>query len=102
MTDFRLRTRRDQASPPSATILLDWFGDGSTIQVRQNLTSGLAPPAVAVDFFRFAGAVFCADRLAIRPGTWTRAIKLDVPVRDPDRWHATVDRLDGHSVVPQR
>jgi 7-cyano-7-deazaguanine synthase in queuosine biosynthesis len=94
MTDFRLRTRRDQAASPSPTILLDWFGNGSTVQVRQNLTSGLAPPAVAVDFLRFAAAVFCADKLAIRPGTWTRDINLDVPVRDPDRWHAIVQQLD--------
>ena len=94
MTHFRLRTRRDQAAPPTPTILLDWFGGGSTIQTRQNLTTGLVPPAVAVDFLRFAAAVFCADKLAIRPGTWTRTVALDVPVRDLDRWHAITERLD--------
>lgn len=86
MMHFRLRTRRDQSALPPTCILLDWMGDGSTIQRRQNLTSGLKPPDAAVDFLRFAGAVFCVDKLAMRPGTWTRSLTLDVAVRDLDRW----------------
>jgi 7-cyano-7-deazaguanine synthase in queuosine biosynthesis len=89
MTTFRLRTRRDQQVPPRPTVLLDWFGGGgSTIQARQSLTSGLTPPAVVSDFLRFAAAVYCADRLAVRPGTWTRSIELGFPVHDPDAWRS--------------
>ena len=93
MTDFRLRTRRDQKAPPRPTVLLDWFGDGSTIQARQNLTSGLTPPAEAVDLLRFAAAVFCADKVAPRPGNWTRSLSLAVPVRNLDRWTAIAETL---------
>jgi len=89
MMRFQLRTRANQKALPAPTVLLDWFGNGSTIQHRQNLTTRLAPPPVAVDFLRFAGAVFCADKLAARPGTWTRSLALDVPARDSDRWTAT-------------
>ena len=41
MTDFLLRTRRDQAARPEPTVLLDWFerGGGSTIQVHALATS---------------------------------------------------------------
>ena len=82
MSDFRLRTWRDQTAPPAPAILLDWIGDGSTIQRRQSLTTDLNPPAVAIDFLRFVGAGLCADKLATRPGTWTRSITLDVRARD--------------------
>jgi hypothetical protein len=75
MTLFQLRTRRDQGVVPPPGVLLDWFGGGgSTIQVRSNLISGLTPPPMAVDFRRFAAAVYCADRLAVRPATWTRSL----------------------------
>jgi 7-cyano-7-deazaguanine synthase in queuosine biosynthesis len=94
MTDFCLRTRRDQEIAPAPTVLLDWFqgGDG-TIQVRQSLTSHLAPPTVAMDILRLAAAVYCADRLTLRPGTWTRSIRLELPVRDVVAWSAVADDL---------
>lgn len=95
MTDFLLRTRRDQTAPPAPTVLLDWFesGDGSTIQTNRSLTDHLAPPPVATDFLRFAAAVYCADRLSPRPGTWTRSIALGLPVADIDAWLATTQDL---------
>ena len=93
MMHFQLRTRRDQQALPAPTVLLDWMGNGSTIQQRQSLTTHLAPLPVAVDFLRFAGAVFCVDKLASRPGTWTRSLALDVPARDVDRWTATAPLL---------
>lgn len=93
MTPFQLRTRRDQAALPPPAILLDWMGNGSTIQHRQDLTSHLAPPSVAVYLLRFAGAVFCVDKLAPRPGTWTRSLSLAVPVRDTGPWTATAPLL---------
>lgn len=88
MTVFQLRTKRGQAPIPAPAILLDWTGDGSTIQYRHNLTTDLSPPAVAIDFLRFAGAVFCVDKLVPRPGTWTRSLTIDIPVRDPPLWNA--------------
>jgi len=93
MTHFRLRTQHDQDAGHLPTILLDWFGRGATIQVRQSLTIGLNPPSSALDLFRFAGAVFCADKLSTRPATWTRSLALDVPVRDLDAWSAIAERL---------
>ena len=91
MTAYQLRTRRDQKPEAPPTILLDWFGgdSGSTIQVRSSLRSGLAVPAVAIDLLKAAAAVYCADRLTVRPGTWTRPIKLSVPVRDVERWNGS-------------
>ena len=86
--DFLLRTRRDQPIQPSPTVLLDWIREGSTIQVRQNLLTGLVPTSACLDFFRFAAAVFCADKLAVRPGTWTRPMSLAMPVRNLDAWTA--------------
>jgi 7-cyano-7-deazaguanine synthase in queuosine biosynthesis len=94
MTNFHLRSRRDQAAPPTPTILLDWFGDGSTIQARENLTTGLTPPSEAMDLLRLAAAVFCVDKLAIRPGTWTRSLTLSVPVHDLDRWTGIAEQLN--------
>lgn len=93
MMRFQLRTRGDQAALPAPTVLLDWMGNGPTIQQRQNLTTHLDPPATAVDFLRFAGAVFCIDKLAPRLGTWTRTLSLDLSARDVDRWAATAPLL---------
>ena len=95
MTGYQLRTQRDREPKAPPTILLDWFsGSGeSTIQVRSSLRSGLAVPAVAVDLLKAAAAVYCADRLTERPGTWTRDIELSVPVRDVARWNSTRDTL---------
>jgi 7-cyano-7-deazaguanine synthase in queuosine biosynthesis len=93
VTRFQLRTRRDQRALPPPVVLLDWMGDGSTIQRRHNLTTRLAPPPAAVDFLQFAGAVFCVDKVALRPGTWTRSLALDVPVRDVPSWTATAPLL---------
>jgi 7-cyano-7-deazaguanine synthase in queuosine biosynthesis len=88
MTHFQLRTRRNQVALPAPTVLLDWTGGGSTIQRRHSLTTDLSPPAAAIDFLRFAGAVYCVDKLAARPGTWGRSLSLDIPVRDIERWTA--------------
>jgi len=95
MTSFQLRTRRDQEPAALPVILLDWFlgRAGSTIQARQSLTTGLTPPDVAVDLLRFAAAAYCADRLSLRPGTWTRSIELNFPVRNAEVWQATTGSL---------
>lgn len=95
MTTYQLRTRRDQEPEAPPTILLDWFGGsgGSTIQFRSSLRSGLAVPAVATDLLKAAAAIYCADRLTVRPRTWTRTIELGVPIRDVARWNGTRDAL---------
>jgi 7-cyano-7-deazaguanine synthase in queuosine biosynthesis len=91
MTSFQLRTRPDQRPLPPPTTLLDWFANrgASTVQVRQSLTWHLAVPAPTHDLLRFAAAVYCADRLSVRPGgTWTRSIDVAVPVHDMGVWAA--------------
>ncbi len=94
-TDFRLRVDRNEAAPPLPTVLLDWFagGGGSTIHAGDALTKGLVTPEPALDFLRLAAAVYCADRRTVRPGTWTRSLRVDIPVRDASRWHAVADDL---------
>jgi 7-cyano-7-deazaguanine synthase in queuosine biosynthesis len=88
MSEYCLRTIRSQFAPPPPAVLLDFFdnGDGSTIQASHDLAHNLSAPEIAVDFFRFAAAVYCADRLEARPGTWTRSIDLTVPVHDVALW----------------
>lgn len=91
---FQLRTARSQDPLPPPTVLLDWFpGARGTIQVRHSLTTGLAPPAEAIDFLRFAGAVFCADKVAIRPGTWTRSITMELPAHRAAAWQTAAPDL---------
>ena len=103
MTSFQLRTRRDQRPLASSTILLDWLAnrEASTIQVRQSLTWHLAVPALADDLLRFAAAVYCADRLSVRPGTWTRSIDVAVPVRDVEVWAAALGGLYRGDRLPE-
>lgn len=94
MTVFQLRTESDQEPLPAPAILLDWTGDGPTIQHRHNLTTDLSPPAVATDLLRFAGAIFCVDKLVPRPGTWTRSLTIEVPVHDHPSWIAAQADLE--------
>jgi 7-cyano-7-deazaguanine synthase in queuosine biosynthesis len=91
--DFQLRTMRNQSPRLHPTVLLDYFGAGSTIQDAGNLCTDLVPTSAAFDFFRFAAAVYCADKLAVRPSTWTRSLSIEVPVRALDDWIAVSDPL---------
>ena len=91
MTAYQLRTVRGQAAEPRPTVLLDWFGNGSTIQYRGSLRHQLAAPGPALDLLKVAAAIFCVDRLEERPGTWTRAIELKLPVRQFEQWNAARD-----------
>jgi 7-cyano-7-deazaguanine synthase in queuosine biosynthesis len=94
VTAFQLRTAKDQKPQPPPAVLLDWLPGGrGTIHQRQSLMTGLKVPTAAVDFLRFAGAVFCADKVALRPATWTRKISLDVPARDSGAWTDGADDL---------
>lgn len=91
---FQLRTQREQEPSAEPVILLDWFGGrAGTIQVRDSLRYALPIPDVAMDLFEVAGAVYCANRVARRPGTWTRAMELTVPVRSTELWNGAVGRL---------
>ncbi len=90
MTDVQLRTAPDQPDR-GASVLLDWFEDrrASTVQYEPEFLKGLAPSPVALDLFRLAGAVFCADKTISRGEAgdfWTRDISLTVPVSDVDLW----------------
>lgn len=96
MTSYQLRTQPHQTPAAAPTDLLDWFDAShsrSTIQYRGSLRSRLAIPAAALDLLKVAAAVYCADRLTERPGTWTRSIEVSAPVREPDRWDAVRDQL---------
>jgi 7-cyano-7-deazaguanine synthase in queuosine biosynthesis len=95
VSTFRLRTRPDQAAPSLPTVLLDWFpnGHGSTVQVREDLTSRLTMPDPARDLLGLAAAAYCADRITPRPAGWTREIGLEFPVADPAAWNAVEDQL---------
>jgi 7-cyano-7-deazaguanine synthase in queuosine biosynthesis len=102
VNSFRMRTQRYQEAPPPETVPVDWFAgrEGSTVQVRQSLTMSLAPTVPAMDFFRCSVGVYCADRLSLRPGTWTRSIELEFPVGDVDSWRSvTVDLCDALSFL---
>jgi 7-cyano-7-deazaguanine synthase in queuosine biosynthesis len=97
MTCYQLRTQRSQAVAAAPTVLLDWFDAShsqSTIQYRGTLRSKLAIPAAALDLLKVAAAVYCADRLTERPGTWTRSIELTAHVREAERWSAVQDQFE--------
>ncbi len=87
MTSYQLRTERSQPADPTPTVLLDWFGSGSTVQYRGSLRSRLQIPAAALDLLNVAAAVYCVDRLEERQGTWTRSIHLKLPVRQVGLWN---------------
>lgn len=96
MTSYQLRTQSCQAPAAAPTALLDWFDAShsrSTIRYRGSLRYRLVIPAPALDLLKVAAAVYCADRLTERPGTWTRAIQLSAPVRDPELWGGVRDQL---------
>jgi len=96
MTTFVLRIDPDDALPTDPEdIVLDWFAGtraASTVQADPRFLQGLAPSPLAQDLLRVAGAVYCADKLALRrrtPDRWTRDIRLDMPISTPARWRAT-------------
>ena len=89
---FRLHTSADEGGVGPATPIW-WLGDRrrSTIALAQGCP--LSPlgthTEAAEDLLAVAVAVYCADRSILRedhPDGWTRHIKVDVPVRRPDRW----------------
>jgi len=92
---FQLRTRRDQEPSAEPVILLDWFGGrAGTVQVRESLRYALPIPNAAMDLFKVAGAVYCADRVAERPGTWTRSMEMTIPVRNLSLWNGALGQLN--------
>jgi 7-cyano-7-deazaguanine synthase in queuosine biosynthesis len=97
VTDVQLRTAPDQPDH-GAAILLDWFEDrgASTVQYEPDFLKGLAPSPVALDLFRLAGAIFCADKTVRRAEAtdfWTRDISLTAPVSDVDLWESVAGLL---------
>jgi 7-cyano-7-deazaguanine synthase in queuosine biosynthesis len=59
-------------------------GSGAECQLRA-LIGILVPFTLPPTVFPTLAA-YCADRRASRPPTWTRSLRLDVPVRDVTRW----------------
>jgi 7-cyano-7-deazaguanine synthase in queuosine biosynthesis len=96
VTSYQLRTQPNQAADASPTVLLDWLDSSphrSTIQYRGSLRSRLVIPAAALDLLKVAAAVYCADRLTERPGTWTRSIEMSIFVRELESWSAVRDQF---------
>src|ERR1019366_2888778 len=92
---FRVRTDPREDAGADGEILLDWFEDdraGSTVWYdapQHPFLKRLVPSPVAMDLLRLGGAVFCADKIALRehaPDAWTRELTLTLPVSDPNLW----------------
>jgi 7-cyano-7-deazaguanine synthase in queuosine biosynthesis len=97
MIAVQLRTHPDQPDL-GAEVLLDWFEDksASTVQYGPDFLKALAPSPVAMDLFRLAAAIFCADKIVSRGETadfWTREIGIAVPVSDPTLWDGAKELL---------
>lgn len=96
---FQVRTDPEQPVDADADILLDWFAGHrgrSTVQYEPAFLRGLSPSAVAGDLLLLGGAVFCADKLALRAEVtdlWTRDLELRVPVSDVELWTAAGKRF---------
>jgi 7-cyano-7-deazaguanine synthase in queuosine biosynthesis len=96
---FQVRTDPEQSVGPGVDMLLDWFPSErgrSTVQYEPAFLSGLSPSPVAMDLLLLGGAVFCADKLALRVDAadlWTRDLELQLPVSAVDLWSAASDRL---------
>lgn len=97
MIAVQLRTHPDQPDT-GAEVLLDWFEDKSTstVQYGSDFLKALAPSSVALDLFRLAATIFCADKIVSReeaPDFWTREIGVTVPVSDPSLWDGAKELL---------
>ncbi|HMJ35414.1 MAG TPA: Qat anti-phage system QueC-like protein QatC [Baekduia sp.] len=99
MTSFQIRTSPDQADA-GADHVLDWFPGSkarSTVAYEPDFLKNAVPSDVALDFLRIGGAVFCADKVALRRDTddgWTRDLALSIPLSDIDLWQATAAHLE--------
>lgn len=94
----QVRTSSSQADA-GADVLLDWFSQASasTVAYQPRFLKGLTPSAVASDFLRIGGAVYCADKVVKRADTqtaWTRDLALQVPVSDVRLWERAKPELD--------
>jgi 7-cyano-7-deazaguanine synthase in queuosine biosynthesis len=97
---IRIRARTDsrEAAGPQATRLLDWFGglDERTVSFGGSFFEGPRLSALAEELLRFAGSVYCADRIVGRnhaDDSWTREITLELGFSQPDRWKAAREDL---------
>ncbi len=88
---FQLRVTLDEPLEPDA-LALDWSRtQRGTIDLGGTLIASVRPPARVLDLLRFAAAVYCADKVALRAATedgWTRDMSLSVPVINPARWRS--------------
>ncbi len=98
-TSARLVTSTDDHALGS-DILIRWLEDRQQSTIRLEHQTPLGPlgthTEAAEDLLAIAVTAYCADRSIVREAqadAWTRHIKIDVPVRDPDRWD--IDSLTG-------
>lgn len=99
--------RKDRYTPSvdrgsRLVLTLDGEGEEPKTDIRhKHLWSGLhnlglEPPQAAIDLYRLAVAVYCADfRIPRRDGydQWTRQIVLHVPVAEPLAWEPQVETI---------
>ncbi len=88
---FEVRASVDPTARANGATPLCWpSAAGVTATVRSDLGWWLqeagAVPDAAIDLARIAAGAYLADRLTVRPSSFTRTLDLTVALTDPDRW----------------
>ncbi|MBV9825359.1 MAG: hypothetical protein JO001_06770 [Alphaproteobacteria bacterium] len=108
MPMFELRAHLGPLDPlpeaPPGVITVDFMAGERTLAhgigrvVREASHLGMVPTETALDLLILAAFVYAADtripRLAFAQDSWSREIKLELPVRDPERWTAASPLLE--------
>jgi 7-cyano-7-deazaguanine synthase in queuosine biosynthesis len=88
---LRIRSAPTAAAPAGVDRLLDWTPGhrAATIEFTTGFFDGWTPTAAGTELLRFAAGIYCGDRTVERepqPDGWTRTLRVDVPVADPEAW----------------
>lgn len=96
MNSYRVRSDPASALPSDEDVLvLDWNPGrvSATIQIGRRAGArffdGWRAPREALDLFLLGAAAYCVDKTSLRRSTtdsWTRDLRLELPVEDADRW----------------
>ena len=97
MTSRRLLIRPPASGRGFSTAEFVWRRGRGQSSFHTNLDPELrdlgAVPLPNRDLVALATGVFLADRTIERPRSWERAIELEIPVYDPDRWNSVAAAL---------
>ncbi|WP_157411504.1 Qat anti-phage system QueC-like protein QatC [Actinoplanes rectilineatus] len=88
---LRIRSALTGSVPADVDRLLDWAPGRreATIEFTTGFFDGWTPTAAGTELLRFAAGIYCGDRTVERepqPDGWTRTLRVDVPVADPEAW----------------